>query len=206
MATIFGSELLKKLEDEKVHNQNIVSDRHNRIYVKQTTDIDDCYLSISASDSTARLINAKINIIKNGGLDYFETLSFIDGDRTIESKEINGTYGMCWAVSGENRFEYCPIFTPQNRMTKTLMLSTGCKDLKYFYSWYNELYHQSDNVDFQKIDSIVEEAKTAFYAAKGFKYEKVKLPVWVKLGGGNLMTLDVIYFKSSINYATGEIY
>lgn len=75
---VYGAELIKQLESEIATTQKAISDRFDRID-RLETDLDDCFISQRCDDRGIAVCRDKIELIKNGGREWFTEYATVDG-------------------------------------------------------------------------------------------------------------------------------
>jgi hypothetical protein len=74
---LYGKELVKKLEEEIATLRKSISDRYERIDTG-LTDMDDCFISQRFEERAIRTAKEKIDLINNGGCDWFVEYATLD--------------------------------------------------------------------------------------------------------------------------------
>lgn len=195
-----GLELIAELEAEMQAKNNSHSDRITRID-NCDTDINDCFLSIHSEANAISELNAKISILKNGGVHEFEKLANINGDIIEDSRIVETKYGECWAANGE--FISMPSFGCN--AGKQVWIDAGFKNhsdaKRQLMAEINTDEYRGKNSLYFKLGK---EAQSLGMIEKGYKIVYVLRPAWVtmksSLGGFNLYPH---VFESKINYFTG---
>lgn len=77
----YGQELLTALEQELQQLKTRNDDRFDRV-VNGDIELSDCFVSSWAGNLNQRLIEGKIEILKNGGVAEFQELYYLDGTPT----------------------------------------------------------------------------------------------------------------------------
>lgn len=88
---LYGTELVKKLEEEIETTKKTMANRVDRIN-SGMTDEDDCFISIRCDERALHLCQDKINLIKDGGTSWFTEYATLDG-KLIDAKWCNTCYG-----------------------------------------------------------------------------------------------------------------
>ncbi len=89
----YGEELIKDLENEIKHYEEIMDRRWDRINDGQT-DIDDCFMSMRCEERGRDLAKRKIELIRNGGCEWFMEYA------TLEGQLLNAKWCRCKSFTG----------------------------------------------------------------------------------------------------------
>lgn len=92
----YGQELLEILEQERAALKARNDARYERV-VNGDMELDDCFVSTWAGDLNQRLLEAKIEILQNGGVAEFTELLYLDGTPT-GARLLNTRYGTKYLV------------------------------------------------------------------------------------------------------------
>lgn len=88
---IYGNELIKALENDIARLKEIGKSRWERIN-RGETDEDDCFMSMRAEETGISEASMKIDIIKNGGTEWFPEYSTLDG-KLVNARWCDTRYG-----------------------------------------------------------------------------------------------------------------
>lgn len=92
----YGQELLAALEHELQELKARNDDRFNRV-ANGDVELRDCFVSTWAGELNQRLLETKIEILRNGGMAEFDELFYLDGTPT-NAKLISTSYGIRYLV------------------------------------------------------------------------------------------------------------
>lgn len=87
----YGEELIKSLENEISLMKNSINDRYERIK-EGWTDMDDCFMSQRCEERGISNNEAKIDLLKRGGCEWFLEYATLDG-KLVNAHWCNTKYG-----------------------------------------------------------------------------------------------------------------
>lgn len=96
---IFGPALVTKLTNELAAQHRQETEREARISQCEV-EWTDCFLSIAANQATQKLINAKLQILKDRGVHEFIALVDQNG-RDTGAKRVRTRFGGAWNLNGQ---------------------------------------------------------------------------------------------------------
>lgn len=196
-----GLELIAELEAEIKRRESIQDDRFSRI-ANHEMDLDDCFISVNATNECISELKLKIKILESGGVSTFGRLATIDGKIIENSRIIETKYGECWLADGV--FVNIPSFGC--KAGKDIWVNAGFKN---HADARNQLMAEINTITFREKNDLYyklgNEAQSLGFAEKGYKVVGVEKPAWVTMKSGNsILRSYPCIFESDFNYFTGE--